>query len=277
MGTRWREFLAGTILAGASLDALAGPALAAPALGEATTTAVFAFGFGALAFAGAAGCLHASGRRAARRREAELEAEAATLRARLHEAGFFLGEKSQALVILPGPGEAARVCGDLSVLGSEAARTRPLDFAGWLAEDDAARLAERTRRLRAGGEGFRLTTATRDGRWIEVEGAPRSGRVLLRLRDVSQDRLDAIGVERVAAEARAQLKSLWTTLEASPNPAWLRDAGGALILVNAAYASAVEAKDPADAVARGLELFDKPAREASLAARAAGEVWRARV
>jgi signal transduction histidine kinase len=49
-------------------------------------------------------------------------------------------------------------------------------------------------------------------------------------------------------------------LAAAPAPIWLRDDKGRLIWVNAAYASAVEAKDGEQAVDRGLDLLDTAGR-----------------
>ncbi len=66
-------------------------------------------------------------------------------------------------------------------------------------------------------------------------------------------------------------------LNALPGPAWIRDFDGKLTFVNEAYALAVEAKNPADAVARGLELLDKPARIAAAQALAQKVVWRERI
>ena len=51
-----------------------------------------------------------------------------------------------------------------------------------------------------------------------------------------------------------------TLIEALPSPIWARDEAGKLIYVNAAYARAVDAKDGAEAVQRGIELFDRAAR-----------------
>ncbi len=58
-----------------------------------------------------------------------------------------------------------------------------------------------------------------------------------------------------------EVASLRALIEALPSPVWTRDAAGQLTFVNAAYARAVEAKNAADAVERGLELLDSAARE----------------
>ena len=64
----------------------------------------------------------------------------------------------------------------------------------------------------------------------------------------------------------SDIESLRTLIDALPSPVWTRDIAGALTFVNPAYARAVEAKDPADALAR----VGRTARPASRATRPAG-------
>ena len=83
---------------------------------------------------------------------------------------------------------------------------------------------------------------------------------MLRLKDASgvkRDLLDLAGRYETLQNEIAALRAL---IEKLPSPVWLRDASGRLIFVNAAYAQAVEARDPADAVERNLELLDSAAR-----------------
>ncbi len=67
------------------------------------------------------------------------------------------------------------------------------------------------------------------------------------------------------------MESLRTLIDALPSPVWARDIAGALTFVNPAYARAVEAKDPADALARSVELLTRVARDEASRARAAGK------
>ena len=60
---------------------------------------------------------------------------------------------------------------------------------------------------------------------------------------------------------QSEISSLRTVIEKLPSPVWIRDAAGRLTFVNAAYARAVEAPDPADAVERSLELLDSASRD----------------
>ncbi|WP_395696609.1 ATP-binding protein [Methylocella sp.] len=257
------------ICAGVFFALLSSPACAQPLDGATAAAALALIGGGAL-FAGAA-LLRKSGRRMAFASDAAAASEDAPLRARLDEAEFALCGTGQAVLVWPAADAPPRALGDLSLLPGEPAR-----FETWLAPECARALGEAAAALRAEGRRFSLTVATREGRSLAAEGAPVHGLAALRLRDVSEDRREALRLSQLEAEARAELKSLWAMIEASPDPAWLRGADGALAFVNAAYARAVEARDARDAVARGLELLEKPAREASRAARAAGGVWRAR-
>src|SRR5262245_63078282 len=66
-------------------------------------------------------------------------------------------------------------------------------------------------------------------------------------------------------------------IDAVPAPVWARDEACKLVLANQAYASAVEARDPADAIARGIELFDRAARTELLRAHEAAQPYSGRL
>ena len=122
--------------------------------------------------------------------------------------------------------------------------------------------------LRSRGEPFSMAFTTLGGRPIEAQGRAIAGRAVLRLKDASgvkRDLLDLAGRHEALLTEVASLRAL---VEKLPSPVWTRDAAGRLTFVNAAYARAVEASDPADAIARDLELLDSSAREAIARARA---------
>ncbi len=103
------------------------------------------------------------------------------------------------------------------------------------------------------------------------------GRAILRLRDVS-------GIKRELAELSARHQkqfddtdALRTLIEALPSPVWARDDAGKLVYVNQAYARAVEAKDGAEAVERGIELFDRAARTELFRAHEAAQSYAGRL
>src|SRR5207248_10928360 len=66
-------------------------------------------------------------------------------------------------------------------------------------------------------------------------------------------------------------------VEAITAPVWYRDAAGKLVFVNQAYARAVEARDTAEVVERGIELFDHGARSELLSAHAAAQPYSGRL
>jgi len=220
--------------------------------------------------------VHLAGRKAWREREAKLTQELADARADLHRANVFLSSESQILVSW-GAGEEPDIAGDLCLTGDGASPRHALAFGSWLNAEGAQTLERAVDRLRHRGEGFRLSLTSLKGRHFEADGSAVGGRAVLRIRDVSGDRLELTRLRERDAAAGAELQSLRSLLDALPTPVWTRDADGDLTWANAAYARAVEAADGADAVARKLELLDRNARQAAAAGRAEAQMWRGRV
>ena len=156
------------------------------------------------------------------------------------------------------------------------------DVLGAFEPQDALRLEQAVADLRSDGHVFQLDlTLAAGGRRIQAGGARAAsagGETLADLvwfRDVS-DRAWAVddlarSLRALAADA-AYLKAL---LDALPMPVWLRDEDLSVLMVNRAYAAAVEADSPEAAVQGQVELAaDDHVREAralAALARAAGE------
>ena len=151
-----------------------------------------------------------------------------------------------------------------------------LGFGSWLAPERAQKLDACVDRLRQKGEGFRFALESLGGRRLEIEGRAVSGRAVMRIRDVSGDRLEAIRLRERLVATIAELDALRAILNAIDSPAWLRDHEDRLTWVNAAYVRAVEAADPTDAILHGTELLERSTREASALTRATGAIWRSR-
>jgi signal transduction histidine kinase len=231
---------------------------------------------GLIAFPVLAALLYLSRRRRWMEHEATHHLELSALRAKLDRAELFLRAETQIIVAWGGSGEEPDIEGDLRVAGDRSNPRRVLAFGSWLPPGTAQTLDNSVARLRARGESFRATVASLDGRHLEIEGRPVSGLAVLRIRDVSGDRLDAVRLQELQAATIEQLHALRALLNAVPYPAWVRDGGGKLSWVNAAYARAVEAKDRETTVLRGIELVERQAREASAASRGTGAVWHGR-
>ncbi len=238
----------------------------------------FAFSGGLAMFAAVVALTHISERKIWRDRESLLLAELEETRVRFDRANTFLGSEPQIFVAWTGPQSEPEISASplIHADGTVAPR-RVLAFGSWLAPADAQALEAAVDRLREKGEGFRLPLAGVSGRHFDAEGRAVGGSAVLRIREVSGDRLELIELRERHAEVERRFVGLHALLDISPTPVWVRDAKGRLAFVNKAYAAAVEAKDAADAVARGVELLDQAARSDAAQALAKGAVWRARV
>ncbi|QXX76318.1 PAS domain-containing sensor histidine kinase [Methylovirgula sp. HY1] len=198
------------------------------------------------------------------------------LRAKVDRADVFLAAEPQIIVAWDGPGGEADIEGDLSLVTDVPISRRVLGFGSWLTPDRAQSLDACVDSLRQKGEGFRFALESLGGRRLEIEGRAVSGRAVMRIRDVSGDRLEAVRLRERLVSTIAELDALRGLLNAVDSPAWLRDHDSRLTWVNAAYVRAVEAADPTDAILHGTELLERSTREASALARATGAIWRGR-
>jgi len=265
-------WLIGTAAAGLGAEAGGAAAVSRSQAGAAELSLMAGFAL----FCGLAGlfCVHQ------RRRFATLEAardlEFADLRAKLGRAEAFLGAEPQIHITWGGAGQEPDIAGDRALMGSGPDLRQVLEFHSWLAPSAAKEAEDCVAQLRTCGKRFRLSACTLSGRSIEIDGRPSAGLAVLRIRDVSSERLESLRLQEALAAASAELRALRALLDALPSPAWLRDDSGKLTWVNAAYARAVEAHDQEAAVAKGLELIEEKAREESAGARASATVWRGR-
>jgi signal transduction histidine kinase len=155
----------------------------------------------------------------------------------------------------------AEIIGETSIVMPTPVPQRVLAFGTWLDAEQAGTMERAVEALRANGEAFTLSLVTVRGHHVAAEGRAIGGRAMLRLRDMS-------GVERDLAEITARhqalqddVDALRILIEALPAPVWTRNTAGKIVFANAAYARAVDAENGADAVARGIELLDRAARE----------------
>ena len=215
-------------------------------------------------------------RKAWRRREAELASKLEQTRRQRDRAEVFLSSEQQLFVAWDGPSGEPDIEGSPLLVTDMPVPRRVLAFGSWLTPEAAQDLEHGVDRLRRQGEAFRLSLTGVTGRHFDAEGRAVGGRAVLRLREVSGDRLELISLRERIEESRADARGLRALLEALPAPVWLRDASGRLIFVNSAYARAVEARDPADVIERQVELLDQSARAAACGAQSKALAWRSR-
>ncbi|MBV8850072.1 MAG: PAS-domain containing protein [Methylobacteriaceae bacterium] len=221
--------------------------------------------------------LHLTGRARWTQREAQLVDELARLRHQLDRAQVFLSAEPQIAIAWTSPTGEPDIEGDLSLVTDVPVARRVLGFGSWLAPHAAQQLETCVERLRQRGEAFRMPLTSLVGRHLEAEGRPVGGRAVMRIRDVSGDRLELIGLRERFAETKAIADALRTMLDAIAEPVWMRDAAGKLTWLNSAYLRAVEAAKSEDVLARHVDLLEKQDREAAAATLRSGQIWRAQV
>jgi signal transduction histidine kinase len=210
--------------------------------------------------------VHIVGRARWSRRVSLQAAEIGELQARLQQAEVFMSGDRQIVVSWAGPGAEPIVEGDTSLIAPELPARRMLAFGNWLKGNEARRLEEAVERLKARGEPFSMALDVAGGRRVEIDGRPSAGRAVMRIREVSGDRLEMQRTEEKYGRLAEETAALHALLDALPHPLWLRYPDGRLAWVNRAYADAVECRHPNEAIARGLELLDGPQRARAAAA-----------
>lgn len=236
----------------------------------------FAIFVGLVLFSTTVAIVHMALRRQYQQRESGLTAALDAARARLDRAETFLAAELQITVVWGLDEGEPDIEGDVELIGEASQSRRVLGYASWLAPDQAQALDISVSRLRQRGEPFRQSLVALNGRHLEAEGRAVAGRAVLRLREVSGDRLEATRLREDLFGATTRLEMFKALLDSIPCPAWTRDPLGRLDWVNTAYVRAVEAKDPADAIAHCIELLERQTREASLAQRQRMETCRER-
>jgi signal transduction histidine kinase len=211
------------------------------------------------------------------RLEASSHDEIAALRADLDRANALLASEPQVMVDWPAASDAPSIEGDPAAVVGVTAPHRVLAFGSWLDAGKATAIEHAVEALRARGEAFSMAFTTVAGRPIEAQGRVIAGRAVLRLKDASGVKRELVELGARHEALLSDIASLRAVIERLPSPVWIRNAAGRLTFVNAAYAQAVEAGEPAAAVERSLELLDSPARDNIARARAAAGAYAGRL
>jgi signal transduction histidine kinase len=216
-----------------------------------------------------------------RRRLAGVEArahdESIDARAAVARAKALVLTEPQVLVEWAAASDEPEIIGDPSLVASPDAPHRVLAFGTWLEPDAAQALERSVDALRARGASFATTVTTLAGRAVEADGQIIGGRAILRLRDVTGIKYELAELKLRHQKTIEDNAALRVLVDELPAPVWVRDDAGKLIFVNSAYARAVDAKDAAEAVARGVELFGGNARTEILRAHESQKQYAARL
>ena len=215
--------------------------------------------------------MHLAARRKWSRRTADLEAEVARTRAKLDRAALIMQGDRQIVVTWDRPDAQPAVEGDLALVADSPVAPHILDYACWLGDVVAAQVVEASERLLHRGESFSIAAVSRRGRHVEISGRPVSGSAVMRIRDVSGDRLELAETREKLARVEEASSALRSALEAAAILAWSRDAEGRMVWCNASYALRSKRPDDKAAIDNRIELFDPPLRrEAAEAIREKG-------
>jgi signal transduction histidine kinase len=209
-------------------------------------------------------------RRAAATIETAARDENIALRAEIDRLMTLLLSEPQVLVAWAAGTDEPEIFGDAGIVVPGAMPERVLAFGTWLEPAAAQRMQHAVETLRNDGRAFTMTLTTRAGRPLEADARAVAGRAVLRLRDVSGIEFELMDLAARHDRLKGDVEIMKALLDSLPTPVWARDPNGRLIFANAAYARAVEAEDPTEAVTRELELLDHTARESLAHARASG-------
>ena len=216
-------------------------------------------------------------RKAAERLETGARDEIVALQAETDRLKSLLLSESQILVTWAAASEEPEVLGDIAMVAPGGVPERVLAFGTWLEPVTAHRMEQAVDALRRDGRGFVMTLTTRAGCPMEAEGRAIAGRAVLRLRDVSGIEQELLDLAARHDQLLSDIETMRALLDSLPAPVWARDSAGELVFVNSAFADAVDAGDPTEAVARRLELLDQSARAELGRTRAAGETYTGRL
>jgi signal transduction histidine kinase len=240
-------------------------------------TAALALTLGVILFAVVTAIVLLRTRARAQRSEADARAEIITLKAEFDRTNTLLLSEPQIIVAWAAASEEPEILGDTSIVTRVPVPRRALAFGTWLEPDKARAMENAVETLRSRGEGFAMALTTLSGRHVEAEGRAIGGRAVLRLKDTSGARRELAELAARYQRLLHEVETLQALVEALPSPIWARDGTGRLVFVNPAYARAVEAKDGAEAIERGLELLDRTARDDLNRAHADGERFAGRL
>ncbi|MET0639338.1 MAG: ATP-binding protein [Hyphomicrobium sp.] len=214
----------------------------------------------------------------ARREAHKAKAESQHLRRNLAAADAIIRAEPQVLAFWE-QGHAVRIVSHTlaGVPGLPEQPAEILRFGDWLQAPSAQALKASLDNLFANGRAFSVILKTIAGGTLEAEGRAAGGRAVLRFKDVSTYKAQIARIDEQHANLARDIRSSRALLDTLPMPAWLRDAGGRLVWVNAAYVKAVEAKSELEVLERQIELLESRQRKQVAKAVSAGERYNARV
>ncbi|HEX5508870.1 MAG TPA: ATP-binding protein [Pseudolabrys sp.] len=240
-------------------------------------TVGLALTLGLLCFAVLTAIILVRTRAEAARAAAAAQDDALAAKADIDRFKALLMSEPQILVSWPAAASQPEIVGDTGLIVPGMQPHRVLAFGTWLDPAAAQEMEKALETLRNDGRGFVLTLMSIAGRAIEAEGRAVGGRAVLRLRDVSGLKREHAELAGRYARLREEAETLRALIDVLPAPVWARDDAGNLTFANQAYARAVEANEPGDAIEHGTELLPRATRDELARAYAGGKIFSSRV
>jgi signal transduction histidine kinase len=194
----------------------------------------------------------------------QAQRQIASLRALVDEYEALLSNVPEITVLWSENAEGPKFLGQSTVILPPGRRPDAvLDFASWLPEDEAEKLARALEGLKVYGNSFDQRLQTLDGRQMRATGWVLGGGSVLRLRPAYVPQPLAMEAFPPAAEeapASTELEIARAVLGGLGKPAFLRDHTGKLTFVNAPYLALAEALGRVGLAGQPPELLDAARR-----------------
>ena len=229
---------------------------------ESTEILMLAIFGGAMSFALLSATWLIRERNAAINENVELKRGLADLRARNDRNEALAYIPGQLIVIWNGMDEHPSVLGELGAnCDAPSDHAEFLKFSGWINNKSLREFEKLLKNLRNEGTGFEIAIKTQKNRTIEAIGRTSGGHAFVRFHQLDGQIAEHAQLKTDHQELVSTFSNLEALFQKLEMPVWMRRSDGKLMWTNDAYANAVEAKNPKDAVNRNLELFDHEQRE----------------
>jgi signal transduction histidine kinase len=193
----------------------------------------------------------------------ELRERIAELNAAVQRSDALASVKDQRTVVWSSEQRRPEILGSLPPApGVPDERSAFLAFGRWLTVRSATTLENAIAALRATGEAFDLVVESQSGVVLDVQGRKAAAHSIVRFQSLTERQREHARLRAEHAAVTAEHDLVLKLLDAVDMPFWLRDAAGRLQHANAAYAAAVDADTPGQAVAEARELLGTQSREA---------------
>ncbi|MGR6467454.1 ATP-binding protein [Rhizobium sp. PAMB 3182] len=192
----------------------------------------------------------------------EIRSALSDAKQRLSRFEALIADKNRRIVIWDGPGERPEVLGQLPAkTGAPEQEREFLAFGRWLKPDAALQFERALEALREKAHSFDLVVETQRGEVLETQGRVSGGRAFVRFVALNNLRAELAELSVERERLVASITTFQSLLDSVDFPAWQRDNDGRLVWVNHAYAEAVDATSPQQAIDESREVLSTVTRE----------------